>query len=92
MRGRIRQDPKPVALSLDRPVYRTTIAALIGHSRGSVTSRYIHTVGTALIVGRTASPATFTAYWMAWPSGTPPMRSIETPGSRRFERPHSITS
>ena len=27
-----------------------TIAALVGHSRGSVTSRYIHTVDTALIM------------------------------------------
>ena len=28
----------------------TTIAALVGHSRGTVTSRYIHTVDTALIM------------------------------------------
>lgn len=27
-----------------------TIADLIGHSRGTVTSRYIHTVGTALVM------------------------------------------
>jgi hypothetical protein len=27
-----------------------TIAALVGHSRGTVTSRYIHTVDTALIM------------------------------------------
>lgn len=27
-----------------------TIAALVGHSRGTITSRYIHTVDTALIM------------------------------------------
>lgn len=35
-------------MTLDSP--RRTIAALVGHSRGTVTSRYIHTGDTALIM------------------------------------------
>lgn len=50
-----------------------TIAALVGHSRGTVTSRYIHTVDTALIMAADSSPATFKACWTGWPSPTPPM-------------------
>lgn len=32
----------------------TTIAALVGHSRGTITSRYIHTVDTALVMAADA--------------------------------------
>jgi hypothetical protein len=35
-----------------------TIAALVGHAKGSVTSKYIYTHDTALIMLQTRSPAT----------------------------------
>jgi site-specific recombinase XerD len=36
-----------------------TIAALVGHAKGSVTSKYIHMLDTALIMAAEKSPATF---------------------------------
>jgi Phage integrase family len=50
-----------------------TIAALVGHAKGSVTSKYIHTLDTALIMAAD-TPATFKACLTALSSGRPPMR------------------
>lgn len=52
-----------------------TIAAPVGHSRGTVTSRYIDTVDTALIMAADSiAGATFKACWTASRSPTHLMR------------------
>jgi len=49
-----------------------TIAALVGHAKGSVTSKYIHTLDTALIMAATRSRATFKGSLTALSSSRPP--------------------
>ena len=57
-----------------------TIAALVGHAKASVTSNYIHTLDTALVIAPIQSPATFRGCSKELSSSKPPMRLIVAPG------------
>jgi DNA-damage-inducible protein J len=61
-----------------------TIAALIGHSKGTVTSKYIHTLDTALVMAAIRSPATFRDSSAGLSSSRPPTRLIVLPERRRW--------